>query len=437
LNPFPFEIRMQSPTYRWMVNGLLALAIIVTAELGRLVGIQDLPLAISVVWPPSGIALAGLLLFGIQAWPGILVGSFAYNFLHIYLANPGLAGPFTAALVVATGSLAQALLSAYIIQRFSSPRFFATVTDVLIFLIPAGLIANIVASSIGISALYFSGFLAASAVGNTWITFWLGDSLGVYVFTPLIVIWATQRPTVRLSEYGWEAGLMLIALMALGLLTFAKDYPLLHLFIPLTLWTTYRFRLHGATLAILAITLMDVIPTSLGYGPFSTYTVGDQLLIQVSFIEVIVIASLLLAAVVNERQRAWRLLMMHNVDLQDAVDTHRQELREMHTEIFVKEKMASLGLLTLRISRQLQGPLKKITGHSKICDQALKDLINVLSSEHDNLDPDVAVRFRTAVTTLENSFDNIAKAEALAHRIMECCANRLRAPCQVRSRSAP
>jgi integral membrane sensor domain MASE1 len=34
---------------------------------------------VTAVWPPTGIALAALLLFGYRAWPGIALGAFLAN----------------------------------------------------------------------------------------------------------------------------------------------------------------------------------------------------------------------------------------------------------------------------------------------------------------------------------------------------------------------
>ncbi len=68
---------MQISTFRWFLNLILALLIYANAEAGRLLGIQALPLHFSAIWPATGVALTGLLLFGYRAWPGVLIGNFA------------------------------------------------------------------------------------------------------------------------------------------------------------------------------------------------------------------------------------------------------------------------------------------------------------------------------------------------------------------------
>src|SRR5215475_4975914 len=67
----------------------------------------------TLVWPPSGIAIAAVLLFGIRLWPGILLGAFATNLL---------AGASVAvALGIAVGNTAEAVTCAYLVTRL--PHF--------------------------------------------------------------------------------------------------------------------------------------------------------------------------------------------------------------------------------------------------------------------------------------------------------------------------
>src|SRR5258708_4018253 len=103
-----YSQKMQALAFRWMLNFFLVVVIFCRAEAGRVLGIKQIPLAISAVWPPTGFALAALLLFGFRAWPGIFFGNFLYNALHLLLKEPGIATPLIAAAVISLGSLAQA-----------------------------------------------------------------------------------------------------------------------------------------------------------------------------------------------------------------------------------------------------------------------------------------------------------------------------------------
>jgi integral membrane sensor domain MASE1 len=310
----PFVEKLQYSTFRSLLNIFLALLIFGNAEAGRLLGIQWLPLHFSAVWPATGFALAAFLLFGYRTWSGIFVGNFAYNFLHLFLNEGTILGPLCVALSVTLGSLLQAFVGASVIRRFASTKYFSTVQDVVVFLFGGGIITCMIAATIGVATLYLYGVLPVKNILFTWLTFWLGDSMGVYIFTPLLVIWSIQKSDVSLSEYGWETPFMAFTFLALSLFT-VLGYPLGYLFIPFNMWVTYRFGLHGATLALVFITLVTILPITLGSGPLILNFSADMLLIVVSFLKIIAVTSLMFGAVINERNAAWRLIKSHRIDV--------------------------------------------------------------------------------------------------------------------------
>src|SRR4030095_558987 len=65
---------------------------------------------VSMIWPPSGIAIAALLLCGNRMWPGILLGALIVN----YSGNIPLPG----AAIVSVGSTLEAFVGAYVLVRF-------------------------------------------------------------------------------------------------------------------------------------------------------------------------------------------------------------------------------------------------------------------------------------------------------------------------------
>ncbi|HXF28889.1 MAG TPA: hypothetical protein VN457_03495, partial [Chlamydiales bacterium] len=91
-----YKKMIEATTTRWFLNFFLAVIVFCNAEMGRQLGIQALPLHISVIWPATGFSLAALLLFGNQMWVGVFVGNFAYNFLHLFLTGTSFMSPFLA-----------------------------------------------------------------------------------------------------------------------------------------------------------------------------------------------------------------------------------------------------------------------------------------------------------------------------------------------------
>lgn len=315
-----FEDRMQTPSFFWLINLFLAIVIYYNAELGRLMGIQGIPLAISVVWPATGFSLAALLLFGYSAWPGILLGNFVYNFLHLF-SGVTFFGPLITSAVISLASLGEALLGFYIMRTYSTSHYFFTIKDIVIFLLPVGLMTSLFASFVGTLALFFYGGLSVSNAAYTGLNFWVGDCMGIYIFTPLLIVWSITKLNIPFKLYINELTLMILSFIGLALLSIGFNQPVAHLFIPLCLWIGYYFRMHGVTIALFIIVLIVTISTSLGFGFSIIFAYpANTLLITIVFLEIIVATSLLFAAAINERDAYKNLLQNRNIDFQHIFD---------------------------------------------------------------------------------------------------------------------
>lgn len=426
-NSTGLERKMLRTPFRWSLNLILAVVIFWNAELGKVLGLQELPLAISVVWPATGFSLAAILLFGYRTWPGIFLGNFVYNFLHLHLNSDLLASPFFAATMISIGSLLQALAAGFIIRRFSTVSYFMTVSDIFIFLIPAGLLACMIASTIGVSTLFLMGSLPLEKIPFTWLIFWLGDSLGVYIFTPLLVVWSLHLPEVKIKEYGWEAIGMVLMYVVITVFTFGLNYPLTYLYFPLALWVTYRYRMHGATLAIFIISLTALIPTSMGQGIFAT-TYAKPLVVLVVFLEVIVGTKLIIGAVINERSMAWYVIRKHNLDLQGTVEMHREEIREMHRVNLAKDKLASLGILTSAIARKIQSPLKQISQNTERTLESRDHLEETFQNQKEKLDSEIANECRKHLDSIYGCLNNIVSLDNQIGKYIEVLEKELAPP---------
>lgn len=372
-----FESKMQTTKFCLLINLFLAVVIYYNAEMGRLMGLKEPPLAISVIWPATGFSLAALLLFGYKTVPGIFLGNFGYNFFHLFISSQTFAGPFITATLVTTGSVTEALLAFYILRKYNTSNYFFSVKDIVIFLLPATLLTSLIAGVIGVMSLYLFAHLPLQAVLYTAITFWMGDCMGMYVFTPLLVVWSILKFSFPIRKYLKEIILMILVFMIISILVFGLNYPVLHFYTPLCLWIAYRFYMHGATAAIFFITLTIVIPTSLGYGVLIHSTTPNTLLLTITFLNILVATSLIFAAVLNERENCKFLLQNQKIDFSHIVDerekeeqakkesvkaekTSEQAKKELKDTVLIKEKLTSLGLLTAGMGRQLQKPLKKI-----------------------------------------------------------------------------
>lgn len=173
---------------------MLAAAYALSGKAGLLLAIP--PGYATAVWPPSGIAVAGLLLGGLWLWPGVLLGSVAVNLWMSgdFGSTEALGRSALIAIGIGAGAALQAVLAASLV-RMAVPHLniFRLEAGVIRLLLLAGPVACVVNATIGVSALFIAGLIPAEGFLFNWWTWWIGDSIGVLVFLPLILIWE-QRP---------------------------------------------------------------------------------------------------------------------------------------------------------------------------------------------------------------------------------------------------
>ena len=178
---------------------LTAICYLAAGLIGQLLAIP--PGFASVVWPAAGIALALTQRFpGSATYAGIFTGSCLINIL---IATQFLASTedivIWPAVVIGIGATLQAMVGSTLFQRFigkpdvpSAPRAIALFATV----VAAG--SSLVNSSIATLTLYSTGFTEAAMTGFTWVTWWVGDSIGILLFTPLLL--TLISPRIRVSR---------------------------------------------------------------------------------------------------------------------------------------------------------------------------------------------------------------------------------------------
>jgi len=169
----------------------LAAVYVITARLGLMLALPPEKKA-TAVWPPSGIALAGALLAGYRVWPGIWLGSFLANLWDYF--DPANKFSLTAHLVVsgsiAAGSTLQALLGAWLLSGLIGGRNPLDRARSVFQFVGVALLMCLVAATVGVTTLCLAGFAPWANYNFNWWTWWLGDSVGVVVVTPLVLVWS-------------------------------------------------------------------------------------------------------------------------------------------------------------------------------------------------------------------------------------------------------
>lgn len=287
---------------RWVETVGLAVVYLAAGKLGLALAFVN-PSA-TAVWPPAGIAIAALLIWGSGVWPGILLGAF--------LVNLTTAGSVATSLGIAVGNTLEAVLGAYLVNRFAGGRrAFDRTQDTFRFAILAGIVSSTAAASFGVTSLSLGGFAPWANYGSIWATWWLGDAAGIVVIAPLLILWSSTPRPLRDRAQILEAVILLACLIVTGLVVFdgfllpgSANYPLEYVCIPFLVWAAYRFGQREAAAATLVLSITAVWGTLHGLGPFVRQTENESLLLLQAFMAVVAVTTLGLAAEFAERQRA-------------------------------------------------------------------------------------------------------------------------------------
>lgn len=269
--------------------------------------------SVAALWLAAGIGAAASLRFGAAGVVGVLLGSLLVN-SQILPAQDA----FRFALGAAAGAWLMGTLPHYL-QPFSAALDY--VSSVAKFALVAAPLGCAVSALTGVFSLYFFGNLPAGMVLQGLWVWWLGDLLGVFLISPLLL--TTSRwdllPTHRAARL--EGLVLVLGMMALTLAMMYHVDPLrpaeivLFVMVPAVLWAALRFSVAGASLAIFlaAIIVMGVAVVSYG-GITSTTTPREVFALQISMITMALGGLFVSAALAERRYSEMRLDMLANHD---------------------------------------------------------------------------------------------------------------------------
>jgi PAS domain S-box-containing protein len=287
--------------------------------------------------------VAAVLIWGIQIAPAIGFAAFLVNFLTPI--------PTSASIAIGLGNALSAVVAGYFLRRSSDFQIaLPRLRDVLRLVTVAAVLATTVAASVGVTALTLAHTKAWSGYASAWRVWWLGDAMGVLVVAPLLL---TGRELLRLCR-GWRAlELLFVSAAALsisvaifGRQAAVRDDVLAFVVFPFVVWAALRFRIAGAALTSLLVASVAVSGTARGLGPFVNHTpLRNAVLLQI-FVAVISLTGLILAAVINERERISEAFESEKKLLNDS-EAAKEGLEEL-----VRERTAELERNTAQIAYQ-------------------------------------------------------------------------------------
>lgn len=265
----------------------------------------------SPIWPPTGLALAAILLFGIEIWPGIFLGAFFANFLifqnlHLPLHITVLAGGLTA-----VGNTLEAVVGVALFHKFyGRGNPFSSLNGTISFIFLCAFLATIISATFGtFTFVAFSGIQVN--IPMMWSVWWTGDAIGAIIIVPVFLNWKALKrfrwaPVKIIETVGFFTGLTLYYY-----LVFILEVPIEYFVIPLLVWSALRFNIFLTSLNILLISIISIYGTVSGHGPFLRHSLTESLAMLQIFTAMIALSTLVLSVILAERKEALQALQIN------------------------------------------------------------------------------------------------------------------------------
>ena len=255
--------------------------------------------AVTLVWPPAGLALAALLVLGYRAWPAILIAA--------ALVYGSVLGAHPVVLILAAGNTAEGLLAAYLINRFAGGRHaLQNPRNSFRFAGLTALSSISVSATVGVVSLALFGLARWAEYDTIWLNWVVGNFASCTLVAPLVILF-TQGSKGRWRTHEWiEATFGFLAVVLVGLVVFCgflpelRSYPLELLCVPVLLWPAFRLGRRAAAIGLIALTALAIFGTLNSLGPMSRATPTASLMMVLSFMSLTAVMTLGLAALAAE-----------------------------------------------------------------------------------------------------------------------------------------
>jgi two-component system, NtrC family, sensor kinase len=425
------EIQSVSNLSKWLMVAIPLAAIYYgSGKLGTAIALPIPPGNITALWPPSGIAWAANWCFGYRFWPAILLADMSINAPGLYETSHDLTKAIGTASVGAFGSIFEAIGGTILLRRWISSFYLFDRSENVFKFILITLLSTAISALFGVSITCLSGIADWASFGYIWYTWWIGNAIGVIVFTPMLLTWRQYlQHQVKLRQL--IEGLMFLGvLLSAGIIAFQLGYPVEYLFIPCLVWANFRFGLLGSTTGTAIVTTLAILGTLKGVGSFVRPSLNESLILLQSFMGSAAVTTLLLGAVLAERKASESALAQANQQLENRVEertaalqeanyqltteiTERKEiaaamrrseatlkeqtqelqatlqkLKATQSQLIQTEKMSSIGQLVAGVAHEINNPVNFIHGNLSYLHEYTSGLLELLELyQASNIDP--------------------------------------------------
>jgi integral membrane sensor domain MASE1 len=249
------------------------------------------------IWPPTGVAVAALFIFGLRCWPGIALGALMVV-LSLTSLRPAVLGN------IAGNTLAP--VCAYLMLRKVGFRTgLSRLRDGVALVFLGALAAMLISSTVGVCLLVATGKLGWDGFWPVWLAWWVGDAMGVLLVTPALLLLSEAHQVPDAGRWK-EALILVVAACAIIPLATHSRLSLLYLIYPLLIWAALRFQLAGSVLCALVASVLATVAATDGSGPFAELSRIEVMIKLQVFNGSMALTALLLSAVITEQHNTRR-----------------------------------------------------------------------------------------------------------------------------------
>ncbi|AQS71449.1 MASE1 domain-containing protein [Streptomyces pactum] len=244
------------------------------------------------IWPPTGVAVACLLLFGLRCAPGIALGAL--------LVVASLTAPRLSAAGIVLGNTIAPVCALLMLRAVGFRVSLSRLRDGVALVFLGALTAMLISSGVGVGMLVLTDKLAADDFWLVWLAWWVGDAMGVVLVTPLLLLLHRARRSPPSGRWGEAVGLALVVCVLVPVVTYSS-ISVLFLVYPLLIWAALRFQLAGGMPCALYASVMTTVAARDEAGSFGALTDIETMMKLQAFNGTLGLTALLLSAVITEQ----------------------------------------------------------------------------------------------------------------------------------------
>ncbi|MFF3611646.1 MASE1 domain-containing protein [Streptomyces sp. NPDC002580] len=252
------------------------------------------------IWPPSGVAVAALLILGIRAGLGIALGA-----LLVVLSLSSFSSIQFSAVGIVAGNTAAPVCAWFLLRQVRFRPDLSRLRDGLALVFLGALASMTISATMDVGLLVVTDKLAPGDFWPVWLAWWVGDAMGVLIVTPVLLMLYAIRAPVGMARWK-EVIILLVGACVLVPLATHSTISMLFLVYPLLIWAALRFELPGSVLCALFASVMATVAATDEVGPFARLSHTEVMVKLQAFNGSMALTALLLSAVITEQRNTRR-----------------------------------------------------------------------------------------------------------------------------------